>query len=137
MSDKKKMKILVFGKTGCDKCKVLQSRLDDLLARDEWRAQFEKEYCDVETQEGIVAFCKAECVNPQRIPAFVVQRWNPGTKRYEALENPAPGQADPLCKQSRLYQFVGLQTDYSAAGRGVITKAMIESVLTGAREPVS
>ncbi len=136
MSDKK-MKITVFGKTGCDKCKVLQSRLDEMLGRPEWGALYEKDYCDVETEEGIVAFCKAECVNPQRIPAFVVQRWAPETQRYEPVPNPEPGRQDPVCRNSRLYQFMGIQTDYSEAGKGVITKPMIESVLAGARDQVS
>jgi hypothetical protein len=132
MTDKK-MKIVVFGKTGCAKCKVLQSRLDELLEREEWSAAYEKEYCDVETEDGIVKFCKAECVNPQRIPAFVVQRWDPEAQRYEPAPNPEPGKADPVCRQSRLYQFMGIQTDYSDAGKGLITKPMIESVLAGAR----
>ena len=133
MSDKK-MKIVVFGKTGCDKCKVLQARLDELLGREEWQSLYEKDYCDVETEDGIVAFCKSECVNPQRVPAFVVQRWDPATQRYEPVPNPEPGRKDPVCKNSRLYQFIGIQTDYSEAGKGVITKPMIESVLAGARD---
>ena len=133
----KKMKILVFGKTGCVKCKVLQSRLDELLTREEWNAHYEKEYCDVETLDGIVSFCKSECVNPQRIPAFLVMDWNPQTQSYEPLPNPEPGKADPVCKSSRLYQFMGIQTDYSGVGKGVITKPMIESVLAGARDQVS
>ncbi|MFO7535686.1 MAG: hypothetical protein R6X19_08405 [Kiritimatiellia bacterium] len=133
MSDKK-MKIVVFGKTGCVKCKVLQSRLDELLEHEEWKALYEKEYCDVETEDGIVAFCKSECVNPQRIPAFLVTSWNPATQAYEPLPNPKPGAADAVCRQSRLYQFVGIQTDYSDVGKGLITKPMIESVLAAARD---
>ncbi len=133
MSDKK-MKIVVFGKTGCAKCKVLQTRLDELLERPEWRELYEKEYCDVETEDGVVAFCKSECVNPQRIPAFLVMRWNAEDQSYEPVENPKPGQADPVCHQSRLYQFMGIQTDYSDAGKGLITKPMIESVLSEVRD---
>jgi len=127
-----KLVVRVFGKAGCDKCKVLQSRLDELLARPEWEDRFEKEYVDVETEEGMVAFCKAECLNPQRIPAFLVLQRNPKTGRLEPLPNPAPGQPDPLCGSRRLYQYLGLQTDYSEAGKGIITKAMIESILSAA-----
>jgi hypothetical protein len=131
-----KMKIVVFGKTGCVKCKVLQSRLDELLAHEEWKSLYVKEYCDIETLDGIVAFCKTECVNPQRIPAFLIMNWNAETKAYEPLENPAPGRADGICKHSRLYQFVGIQTDYTDVGKGVITKPMIEAVLAEARDQV-
>lgn len=133
MNDDSKMKIVVFGKTGCVKCKVLQSRLDELLEQEEWKSSFFKEYCDVETLDGIVQFCKSECVNPQRIPAFLVLRKNPETQAYEPLDNPDPGRKDAVCKQSRLYQFVGLQTDYSDVGKGLITKPMIEAVLAEAR----
>jgi hypothetical protein len=136
MSDKK-MKIVVFGKTGCVKCKVLQSRLDELLERDEWKSLYVKEYCDVETLDGIVSFCKSECVNPQRIPAFLVMAWNPDTQAYEPMPNPAPGREDSVCKQSRLYQFVGIQTDYSDVGKGLITKPMIETVLGEARDLIA
>jgi hypothetical protein len=133
MNDQK-MKIRVFGKTGCVKCKVLQSRLDELLARDEWQSLYVKEYCDVETLDGIVSFCKSECVNPQRIPAFVIMNWNAATQSYEPVANPKPGAEDPVCKGTRLYQFMGIQTDYTDAGKGVITKPMIESVLAQARD---
>ncbi len=129
----RKLKVVVFGKAGCDKCKTLQARLAGLLEREEWRALFEPDYCDIETEPGIVRFCKAECINPQRVPALLVERWDPGKNRYEPLPNPEPGARDPLCRNSRLYQFLGLQTDYSEAGRGLLTKPMIESVLAGAR----
>ena len=69
----KQFVVKVFGKDGCDKCKVLNRRLDTLLAQKEW-ADFEKQYCDVETEDGLVDFCNVECINPQRIPAMVVAR---------------------------------------------------------------
>ncbi|MCC7300990.1 MAG: hypothetical protein IT583_07920, partial [Verrucomicrobia bacterium] len=59
----KPYKIKVFGKEGCAKCKMLNQRLDKLLEEKEW-SDFEKEYCDVETVDGLVAFASAECINP-------------------------------------------------------------------------
>lgn len=128
----KKYRVVVFGKDGCDKCKSLNRRLDDLLQHDEW-AGFEKKYVDVMTQDGLVEFCQAECVNPQRIPAFVVTRQDEETGEHRPVPNPAPGRHDPLCGASRLYQHLGLQTDYSEAGRGLITPQMIQSVLDEVR----
>jgi len=127
-----KLVIRVFGKAGCEKCKVLQNRLDDVLSHPQWGDRFEKEYVDVETEEGIVAFCKAECLNPQRIPAFLILKRNPQTGRLEPLPNPTPGKSDPVCGSRRLYQYLGLQTDYSETGKGIITKAMIEAILAEA-----
>jgi hypothetical protein len=128
----KNHQILVFGKAGCDKCKVLNKRIDSLLEKKEWE-DFEKVYCDVETEDGLLIFCNAECINPQRIPAFMVTRRDPETGRYEPVPNPQMDVEDPICKDSRLYTHVGLQTDYSEAGRGLITPKMITTVLKQAQ----
>jgi len=103
-----------------------------MLLQEQWQ-DFEKEYCDVETEDGIVSFCEAECVNPQRIPAMLVTRHDEASGEYDAVPNPHAGEKDPVCKNSHLFQFVGLQTDYSEEGRGVITPKMIGKVLAEAR----
>ncbi len=126
--NQKPFRVLVFGKSGCEKCKQLNKRLDELLDKPEW-ADFEKQYCDMETEEGLVAFCRAECVNPNRIPAMVVARVNPENRRHEYLLNPAPG-----TEKGILYSVLGIQTDYS--GSGVIPPKLIASVLAKARECV-
>ena len=128
----KPYQIKVFGKTGCLKCKVLLERLDKLLGRDEW-TDFEPAYHDVATEEGLVAFSQAECINPQRIPAFIVARLDPTTERYVPVPNPAPGEADAVCGKARLYQTLGLQTDYSAEGNGIISPKMITKLLGEAK----
>jgi hypothetical protein len=128
----KPYRIQVFGKAGCDKCAVLNQRLDNLLGKKEWQ-DFEKEYLDVETEDGLVAFSEAECVNPQRIPAMLVTHHVEEADSYQPMPNPHPGARDDVCKQSKLYQFLGLQTDYSETGRGVITPKMIAAVLSEAR----
>ena len=128
----KAYRIQVFGKAGCDKCAVLKQRLDTLLAKDEW-AEFEREDIDVETEDGLVAFSESECINPQRIPAMLVLRQRNGADEYIPLSNPTMGKPDPVCRKSKLYQFLGLQTDYSESGRGVITPKMITAVLDEAR----
>ena len=128
----KTYQIHVFGKPGCDKCHTLNGRLDDLLQEAEW-ADFEKIYHDLETEPGLVDFCEAECLNPQRVPGFYVSKADPATGAHEPLPNPNPGAADVPGGASALYTWVGLQTDYSAVGRGVITPKMIEAVLRQAK----
>ena len=130
----KPFKLVVFGKTGCDKCKMLKKRTDDLLATGEW-ADFEQEYCDVETEEGLIEFCRAECINPTRIPALVVMRQE-ADGPYRPMLVPPPAQLDPLLGKSRLYHVLGLQTDYSAQGRGVLSPKMIQAILSAARAAV-
>ena len=124
----KPYKIRVFGKPGCAKCKALNQRVDKLLKKTEW-SEFEKEYCDVETVEGLVAFASAECINPQRIPAMLVTRKDDTTGRYDPVPTRDPKPEDKVCGKSKLYQYVGLQTDYTPAGNGVISPKMITSVL--------
>ena len=125
-------RIQVFGKPGCDKCSVLNQRLDRLLEQKEW-GDFEKQYCDIGTEEGLVAFCEAECINPQRIPAILVTRRHEGSDCYEPLPNTRIGEEDAAYGDSRLYQHLGLQTDYSTGGRGLITPRMLTTLLGEAR----
>ena len=126
-------RILVFGKAGCDKCKMLNRRIDSLLAKDDWQ-DFEKAYCDLDSEPGLVSFCRAECINPSRIPAFQVMKRQKDTGEYLPLLNRCPGQTDETCKNSKLYTFLGLQSDYSAVGRGIISPKMIMAVMAEARQ---
>jgi len=128
---KKPYKIQVFGKPGCAKCKMLNQRLDKILADPKW-SDFEKEYCDVETVEGLVAFASAECINPQRIPAMLVNQLQEESGSYSPVSVRDPQPRDEICGQSKLYQYVGLQTDYSKEGKGTISPHMITVVLSEA-----
>lgn len=123
-----KYQIRVFGKPGCDKCHTLNQRLEKLLSKEEYSA-FEKLYCDVETIDGLVAFAEAECINPSRIPAMLITAWDDGADEYIPVETNEPGAKDTICNKSRLYQYLGLQTDYSDVGKGVISPKMIQSIL--------
>lgn len=127
----KKYQIRVFGKAGCDKCHTLNQRLDKLLAKEEY-SSFDKLYCDVESIDGLVAFAEAECINPARIPAMLVTEWAEATGEYAPVGTKQPGAKDSVCKKAKLYQYVGLQTDYSSTGKGLITPKMLQSVLAEA-----
>ncbi len=124
------LRIVIFGKQGCEKCKMLQQRVDKLLAGGEW-SDFVKVYADVETEEGLVAFCRTECVNPNRIPALVVHEYDEVAGIWRPMPRTAPGAEDPICGASRLHTYIGLQTDYS--GSGVLSPKMIAAVLEEAR----
>jgi hypothetical protein len=123
-----KYMVHVFGKEGCAKCSMLNRRLDTLLASPPWQGRFVKKYEDLGTEDGLVAFCQAQCLNPSRVPAMLVTRVETdGRESY--VENLNPGAADPVCRRSRLYQYLGLQTDYSPEGKGIITPEMLEAIL--------
>ncbi|MBC8453462.1 hypothetical protein H8D64_00225 [PVC group bacterium] len=122
--------VQVFGKADCDKCAVLNQRLDKLLEKDEWSG-FAKVYMDVESIDGLIAFSEAECINPQRIPAMLISCRNEETGEFELMPNPTIGKNDALYKKSKLYQHLGLQTDYSDGG--VISPKMIKTCLAEAK----
>ncbi len=129
----KKFQLTVFGKAGCEKCKVLNARIDALLEKPEWGGDFEKLYADAESEDGLVAFAKAECISPNRIPAVLISRIDEISGAYRPLANPEPGKPDSVLKKSKLYQYLGLQTDYTDDGKGLITPKMITSLLEEAR----
>lgn len=127
-----KYQIAVFGKSGCPKCELLNKRIDKLLKKDDWE-DFEKKYYSVETVDGLVAFSESECLNPQRIPAFVLME-KFGEDGWRLMENRRMGEQDDVCGKSKLYQYLGLQTDYAEGGGGIVSAKMIESVLSEARQ---
>ncbi len=127
MSDKKYL-VHVFGKPGCAKCAMLQKRLDALLGQPAYKDKFVKKYNDLTTEDGLVNFCLAQCVNPNRVPAMVISDAD-----GNFLENPNPGEHDDVCGNSRLYQYLGIQTDYSDEGKGVIKPEMIEKILNSVK----
>ena len=134
MSDEKnQLTVNVFGKPGCAKCAMLNRRLDKMLAEDPRYARFHKEYHNVLSEEGLVEFCKSECLNPSRIPAMVISCADSEGKNHY-LVNPDPDAFDSVCRHSKLYQFLGVQTDYSEEGKGIISPEMIKSILDEALE---
>ena len=134
MSDEKnQLTVNVFGKPGCAKCAMLNRRLDKMLAEDPRYARFHKEYHNVLSEEGLVEFCKSECLNPSRIPAMVISCADSEGKSHY-LFNPDPDAFDSVCRHSKLYQFLGVQTDYSEEGKGIISPEMIKSILDEALE---
>lgn len=123
----------VFGKPGCAKCAMLNRRLDKMLAEESKYACFRKDYHNVLEEDGLVEFCKSECLNPSRIPAMVISTVDENGKNHY-MANPKPGEIDEICKHSRIYQFLGIQTDYSDEGKGIITPEMIRTILDEALE---
>ena len=124
----KPFRVLVFGKPGCDKCHLLNQRLDKLLDAEEF-GDFEKKYFDLETEEGLVRFAESECINPQQVPAMLITRRDPSSGRYLPVPDPRSGDPDRAGGSARLHHLLGLRTDYSGAARGVISPRVIEAVL--------
>jgi hypothetical protein len=128
-----RFQIHVFGKPGCDKCALLNERIDKLLAQEDWR-DFGKTYFSLDTEEGLVAFSQTECINPQRVPAFLVAERRDESDTFRPVCRKEPEDKSAAGARSRLRPYLGLQTDYGPEGKGVISPRMIAEVLTEARD---
>ncbi len=120
------LKLFVFGKKGCDKCGVLNQRIDKLLTEERYQ-EIEKIYRDIETVDGLIDFCEAECLNPSKIPALVIAKNENGVTNW--LPNKTVGNDAEIYKKSKTYQYLGLQTDYSEIGKGIISPKQIQAIL--------
>lgn len=118
--------VLIFGKPGCPKCKLLRRRVGKVLNQDKYR-ELEENYCSLDTEKGLVLFSKAGCINPSRIPALLMARKDAETSRFVPIPVSESSREDSVCGKSRLYSWIGLQTDYKT-GAGVISPKMIRSV---------
>ena len=127
----KRFQVTVFGKQGCDKCKVLKNRLEKILAEKTY-ADFEIVYYDLGTVDGLVWFCQCEVLNPQRLPSFMI---------FEKEDRSGTITLKPLVRLEKisgstgehLNTFVGLETDYTSTG--TLTPKMIRRVLDAALKP--
>lgn len=117
----------VFGKEGCSKCAALKRRLERLLTKPEY-SMIKMEYHDVMTLDGIVDFCKAECLNPNRIPALLMASES-GYVRQPAWAESMFDSSTPYFAfdPAATYPYVGVQTNYD--GNGVITEQTIQGIL--------
>jgi hypothetical protein len=128
-----KYRVQVFGKLGCNKCKALNRRVEKLLSSAEW-ADFDNVYTKLDTIDGLVEFCSAECINPSRIPAVMILKEDPESKEFRRIPESHPENWDKVFGKSRLYSYLGLQTDYSLSGRGVLTPKMLKALMEEARK---
>ena len=96
-----------------------------MLAKDEY-SEFSLEYFDISTEDGLLDFVKRESLNPQRIPSFVVERFDNEHQRYVALEN---SESRDLRLRVRPWRYLGLETDYSEKGKGIIRPQALHETL--------
>ena len=118
----------VFGKGhGCSKCDILKKRLHDILEQPEYRGKVEFAFSDVLTEDGLVDFLKAEVLNPNRIPAILMQ-YDTGEFIFQDHDKLGMDQYKASCTG----HVMGLQTDYSNGG--TISPNAIKGLLDRALE---
>jgi len=117
------MIVKVFGKPGCSKCTAALSRLHKLIESSDKYREFVVTYMNIRREEGLVALCRAEVINPQRIPAVVLYTDSKCPLRYSGKLD-FPQDAGDI----QLKDLLGVQTDYDR-GNGVIPVPALKTLL--------
>jgi glutaredoxin len=74
--------IVIYGKEGCPKCVKLKQQINAMLADDNVSKDFDMDYQNLSTAEGMAAYALSETVNGQRIPAVQIMNYSSGDEAY-------------------------------------------------------
>jgi hypothetical protein len=124
----KQFRITVFGKEGCLKCNLLKQRISKLLTEEKY-SNFDMEYVDIKTLNGLVELCKCEVLNPQKIPAFIIKKRN-AFGNFDFINV----KTSPHKYSDEINTILYIQTDYSNVGKGLINYEKIVELLDIALE---
>jgi hypothetical protein len=103
--------IVIYGKDGCDKCVRLKNNVSSILEENNGLNNFDMDYQNLSTIEGMQAYALAETVNGQRIPALQIMKYSEEKKSYVKI--PYPGAAKGSAAKPFFY-YLQLETDYSS-----------------------
>lgn len=121
--------IHIFGKSeGCTKCAALKRKAPLVITEEPFRGNFEIEFHDLLTEEGISEFCRTN-INPNCVPGMVVGIGPLFLKSSCTSE-------EWLERGNLLRPWLGLFTDYGERHRGVITTEEIREILSLALKQV-
>lgn len=126
-----KFLVTIFGKEGCEKCKVLKARIEHILSQPEWK-EFDYVYVDVSTDEGYKIFKDTYYLEKDRIPALAIRKFDLAQDSYVLINDSR--EPDEILKTSKVEGLMAIQTDYFGEGRGIISPKMIVRLLEKARD---
>ncbi|MBN2040333.1 MAG: hypothetical protein JW864_09845 [Spirochaetes bacterium] len=106
----KKYLIVIYGKNGCEKCVQLKKDVGMILKEEKSRNDFDMDYQNLSTVEGMQAYALSETVNGQRIPALQIMKFNKERNSY--IKIPNPEYSTNTSGKTASY-YLQLETDYS------------------------
>ena len=119
----KKYLIVIYGKDGCEKCARLKKEVSLLLEEDNSMNDFDMDYQNLSTIEGMQAYALAETVNGQRIPALQIMKYSEEKESYVKI--PYPGNGKDSDDKPFMY-YLQLETDYSSDNASISTDKIEE-----------
>lgn len=120
----------IFGKSeGCSKCAALKHKTSLVITEEPFRGQFEIEFHDLLTEEGVAEFCRTN-INPNCVPGLVI---GVGLLFLKSVCT-----SDEWLERGNLLRpWLGVFTDYGERNRGVIMAKQIREILAEALRQVS
>ena len=125
--------IVIYGKQGCDMCARLRDQVSLMLDEENLEGEFDLDYQDLSTTEGMMAYARSETVNGQRIPALQVMKYDNSRNAYIKIRDSRPETYNEETGQLYVPVYLQLQTDYSSSSPA-IEKAEVRELLSLARE---
>ena len=126
----KKYLMVIYGKNGCEKCVKLKNDVSMLLEQGSAADDFDMDYQNLSTIEGMQAYALAETVNGQRLPALQVMKYSEERNSYVKI--PYPSTAGYTGTEIKPY-YLQIETDYSGDNR-LINTGEIQNLMSIAYE---
>ncbi len=126
----KKYLMVIYGKNGCEKCVKLKNDVSMILEQDSSAEDFDMDYQNLSTVEGMQAYALAETVNGQRLPALQVMKYSEEKDSYVKI--PYPSTADYTGGEIKPY-YLQIETDYSGEN-SLIDTGEIKKLMSIAHE---
>lgn len=125
--------IVIYGKDGCDKCALLKDEVSVMLKEDSLKEDFDLDYQNLSTVEGMAAYAISETVNGQRIPALQIMKYDKERKSYVKIPDLRAETFNDKTGELFVPAYLQLQTDYSSDSPG-IKKSELKELISFARE---
>ncbi|MBP7462568.1 MAG: hypothetical protein KBA26_14885 [Candidatus Delongbacteria bacterium] len=126
--------IVIYGKNDCPLCAGLLEEMGRVLGDEAVQRNFDLDYQNLSTIEGMEAYAKSETVNGQRIPALQIMKYDPQEEVYRKIPDTRPERYDEVSGELIVPAYLQLQT--GASPHSAITadriRELMEMALTSA-----
>lgn len=106
--------IVLYGKNDCALCARLREEVEMVLKDEAFRRDFDLDYQNLSTAEGMVAYAKSETVNGQRIPAIQIMKFNHAGGAYRKIPDTRPERRDEGNGELVVPVYLQLETEYGS-----------------------
>ncbi len=127
--------IVIYGKDGCDMCAHLKDEVSVMLDDEKLKDDFDLDYQNLSTVEGMTAYALSETVNGQRIPALQIMKYNREKKSYVKIPDRRQENLDEKTGSLFVPVYLQLQTEYGSSDP-VIKKSQVRQLMSLAKESI-